>query len=40
VYDPVHWQEFIDTTSKLDEYYNIRLADYNPALAEFITGKQ
>lgn len=40
VYDPVRWQEFISTTHKLDQYYNIRLEDYNPALAAFITGKQ
>ena len=37
-YDPVHWQEFINTTQKLDQYYNIQLADYNPALAAFIAG--
>ena len=37
-YDPVHWQEFINTTQKLDNYYNIQLTDYNPALASFIAG--
>lgn len=36
VYNPEIWQEFINTTRKLDEYYNIKLADYNPALAEFL----
>jgi hypothetical protein len=37
-YDPVRWQEFINTTKRLDEYYNIQLEDYNPALAKFIRG--
>jgi len=37
-YDPVIWQEFINTTKRLDEYYNIQLEDYNPALAKFIRG--
>jgi len=35
-YDVVLWQEFISTTHKLDKYYNIRLEDYNPCLAEFL----
>ncbi len=38
VYDPVIWQEFINTTRKLDEYYNTKLADYNPELAAFLEG--
>ena len=37
-YDPIIWQEFINTTKRLDEYYNIQLEDYNPALAKFIRG--
>jgi|TARA_B110000503_G_scaffold143370_1_gene244412 organic radical activating enzyme len=36
VYDVAIWQQFIETTAKLDNYYNIKLADYNPALAEFL----
>lgn len=38
VYDPVIWQEFINTTRKLDEYYNTKLANYNPELAAFLEG--
>lgn len=37
VYDPVIWQEFINTTSKLDKFYNTKLEDYNPLLSAFIS---
>jgi len=35
-YDEKKWNEFIDETKKLDEYYNVRLADYHPDLANFL----
>lgn len=35
-YDEQKWNEFIDETKKLDEYYNVRLANYHPDLANFL----
>lgn len=35
-YDEQKWNEFINETKKLDEYYNVRLADYHPDLANFL----
>lgn len=35
-YNERKWNEFIDETKKLDEYYNVRLADYHPDLANFL----
>lgn len=38
-YDPVMWDKFKEVNEKLDKYYNTRLENYNPALAEFLTRK-
>jgi MoaA/NifB/PqqE/SkfB family radical SAM enzyme len=35
-HDEKKWNAFIDETKKLDEYYNVRLADYHPDLANFL----
>lgn len=35
-YNPVYWEEFLDTLFKLDIYYNTDLKDFNPQLDNFL----
>tara|TARA_R110000803_G_scaffold21975_2_gene54844 strand:- start:419 stop:1510 length:1092 start_codon:yes stop_codon:yes gene_type:complete len=35
-YDEDKWNEFIDETKKLDQFYNVTLGDYHPELAKFL----
>lgn len=36
-YDPVTWQQFLDHTARLDQYYKTKLEDYNPELSKFLS---
>lgn len=35
-YNPIIWQAFIETTEKLDKYYDIKLEEYNSELYQYI----
>ena len=35
-YNEQRWQEFIDETKRLDEWYGVSLSDYHPDLAKFL----
>jgi len=38
VYEPIIWSQFLEYTSKLDQYYNVNLADYNPELVKILNA--
>lgn len=35
-YNEKHWNDFFDTTKKLDTFYKTNIADYNPALVKYL----
>ena len=35
-YNEKHWKEFLETTKKLDGFYNTDMKDYNPELVAYL----